>query len=661
MPTIADLFNQAFRRHQSGDLAPAEKLYRQILQADPWHADAWHLLGHIAVQVGQHDAAVEYIGQALRLKPECAEAHNNLGIVLREQGKLEEAEASCRESLRLKPGFVNAHHNLGNILSRQGKLEEAEACYRQALRIEPSYAEARNDLGIVLGEQGKLEEAEASCREALCLKPGYAEAYNSLGNVLWRQDKLAEAEASYREALRIKPGFANAHNNLGVVLRDQGKQKEAEASFREALRLKPGYAEIHANLGNVLRKEGKLEEAEACYREALRLKPGLAEACNGLGLVFSDHDKLEDAEANCRKALRLKPDFVEAHNSLGSVLERQGKLEEAEVCYREALRLKPRYADAHVTLSLHLLLRGNFTHGWAEYEWRLLIRDDLRTALPPSWDGSALNGQTILLQAEQGLGDTFQFVRYARVVQAKGGRVVLQCQPALTRILATCPGVDQVLGEGAPLAAPHLTAPLLSLPLLCRTTLETIPAEVPYLAVDPARVHSWRARLAAFPGLKVGICWQGNPKFKEDRLRSVPLASFAPLAAVPGVCLVALQRGPGLEQIAQQSEHLSIVDLPGRSEDLAEGWLDTAALIQALDLVISVDSAVVHLAGALGAPVWVALPFIPDWRWLLDREDSPWYPTLRLFRQRKPGDWPEVFQRLGVALHEWVATREPDT
>jgi hypothetical protein len=289
--------------------------------------------------------------------------------------------------------------------------------------------------------------------------------------------------------------------------------------------------------------------------------------------------------------------------------------------------------------------------GWPDYERRLTI-DRLRdpSVPPPSWDGTALNGQTILLQAEQGVGDTFQFVRYAREVKAKGGHVVLQCEPVLAGIMASCPGIDQLVDEGKPLPGAHVTAPLLSLPMLCGTTLDTIPADVPYLAADPTRVEVWRARLAALPGFKVGICWQGNPKFQRDRLRSVPLASFTPLAAVPGVCLVALQRGPGHDQIAQQGEALRIVDLPGRSEDPGESWLDTAALIQALDLVVSVDTAVVHLAGALGAPVWVALPFMPDWRWLLDRQDSPWYPTLRLFRQRQPGDWPEVFQRIGVAL-----------
>jgi tetratricopeptide (TPR) repeat protein len=557
LPTIADLFAQAFHHHQSGHLVQAEALYRQILG----------------------------------LKPDVAEAHNNLAIVLWGLNRLEEAEASSRAALRLQPGFAEAHSTLGIILGAQGKLEEAGVSYRAALRIKPGYAEAYSNLAMVLRDLGKLEEAEACSHEALRLNPSYAHAYCSLGLILRDQGKLEEAEASSRAALRLKPDYAEAHNNLCNVLWDLGRLEEAEASSRAALRLNPGYADAHNNLGNVLLDQGKLEEAEACFRETLRLTPG--------------------------------------------------------------------HAEGHMNMGHYWFLRGNFSQGGPEYEWRRLIKDNRgNSPPPPTWDGSALEGQTILLQAEQGLGDTLQFIRYARLVKAKGGRVLLQCQPALAGVLAHCPGIDQLVAPGTLLLEYHVTAPLLSLPMLCGTTLETIPTGVPYLATDTARIDYWRARLAVIPGFKVGICWQGDPRFRRDRLRSVPLAYFAPLAAVPGVCLVALQRGQGLEQITQGGEHPRVVDLPGRSEDRAEGWLDTAALIQALDLVISVDTAVVHLAGALGAPVWIALPFQPDWRWLLNREDSPWYPTMRLFRQRKPGDWADVFQRIDEALHQLVATQK---
>jgi Flp pilus assembly protein TadD len=625
MPTAAELFDQALRYHQGGDLGLAEHLYRQTLQANPQHAEAWNLLGLLAIQVGRADVAAEYIIQALRIKPGLAEAHINLGIVLR----------------------------------GQGKLTEAEACYREAIRSKPDYAEAHNNLGNVLRDQGKFQEAEASFRQALCCRPDYAQAHNNLGVLLSDQDRPVEAEACYREALRLRPDYAEAHSNLGYVLHQQGNLEEAEACCRQALRLIPGYAEAHNNLGNILHDQARLADAETCYREALRLRPHYAEAHNNLGNVLWAQGKLAEALVECREALRLKPAYAEAYNNVGNILQDQAKLEEAEAGFREAIRLRPDYAEAHTNFGYHWLLRGDFAQGWPEYEWRRQTKDNVGAAAPPpGWDGSALNGQTILLRTEQGLGDTFQFVRYARLVKAQGGRVVLQCQHALARILTACPGIDQVVEAGAPLPAYDLTAPLLSLPLLCKTTLETIPAEVPYLAVDPARIHAWRARLADLPGFKVGICWQGNPKLKRDRLRSVSLASFAPLAEVPGVCLIALQRGPGLEQIEQQTGGLRVVDLPGRSEDPAEGWLDSAALIQALDLVISVDTAVAHLAGALAAPAWVVLPFVPDWRWLINREDSPWYPTLRLFRQRKQGDWPQVFQHMAAALQQRVATRE---
>jgi len=659
MYTLAELFDQAVRHHQSGYLDNAENLCRRILQADPCHAHAWHFLGIMAGQVGRHDAAAEYIGNAIRFLPDFGPAHINLGNVFRDQGKPQEAETCYRQGLRLMPNIAEAHISLGNVLYEQAKLEEAEACCRAALRLKPDLEVAHYNLGNVLCDQGNLEEAEACYRTVVRLQPSYAEAHSNLGIVLREQGKLEEAEASYRQALRLKPDLAEVHSNLGNVLRDQGKLEEAEARCREALRLQPNYAGAHNNLGSVLQDQGRLEEAKAGYSEALRLKPSYAEAHNNLGNVLLDQGMLQEAEASYREALRLKRVYAEAHGNLGIVLRDQGRFEEAGNCYRESIRLKPEYGEGHFNWSCLLLLQGNFALGWPEYEWRRQIKDNLRLGLKPStWDGSALNGQTILLQAEQGIGDTFQFVRYAPLVKKKGGRILLQCPPALAGILSGCPGIDQLVPAGMPLPSYQVTAPLLSLPFLFKTTLETIPAQVPYLTAEPTRVDHWRSLLAAIPGLKVGICWQGNPTFKGDRLRSVPLATFAPLAAVPGICLIALQRGPGLEQMAQQNEHLKIVDLPGRSEDPAQGWLDTAALIEALDLVISIDTGAVHLAGALGAPVWVALPFMPDWRWLLNRADSPWYPTVRLFRQQKLGAWLDVFQHIAVELGQLVSARE---
>jgi tetratricopeptide (TPR) repeat protein len=505
---------------------------------------------------------------------------------------------------------------------RAGNLQTAEQLYRQVLERDPRHADAWRCLGLLAKQVGRLDLAVENIRRCLLLSPGYASAHFNLGNVLREQRLLEQAAASYRQAIHLKPDFAEAHKNLANVLKDQGQLDEAEACYDEAIRLKPDLAEAHFNLGNILLDGGRLEKAEVCFQEALRLMPAL----------------------------------VEAHTNLGNVFKHQGRFAIAEACFLEALRLKPEFAEGHFNLSLFWLLQGNYVQGWPEFEWRRRTIDQRPYSCPPpTWDGTALDGQTILLQAEEGLGDTLQFVRYARLVKEKGGRVLLQCQPALASILAGCPGIDQLVPRGTPLPAYQVSAPLLSLPLLFGTTLETIPAPVPYLAVDPARVEHWRARLAAIPGFKVGICWQGNPSQENDWRRSVPLVQFAPLAAIPGVCLVALQRGAGLEQMGRAAEQLSIVDLPGRSEDPAEGWLDTAALIQALDLVISIESAVAHLAGAMAAPVWVPLAFMPAWRWLLDREDSPWYPTMRLFRQPQAGNWTAVFERVAEELRKKVA------
>jgi protein O-GlcNAc transferase len=545
---------------------------------------------------------------------------------------------------------AQAHSDRAIALHAQGRLAEAEDGWRATLRLQPDYLEAQSNLGVVLQELGRLPEAEAHLCEALRLNPNYAVAHYNLGNVLRDQGKLTEAVAGFRQALRLDEAHVEAHNNLGHILREQGELEEAEVCLREALRRKPGFASAQVNLGNVFRDQGKPEKAEACLRAALRLAPDCVEAHSYLGAVLQEQGRAEEAEACCRRALRLRPDFAEAHVNLGNIHHDRRELAQAEACYREALRFKPEYAYGHYNLSLLSLLQGDFTQGWSEYEWRRQVKELRHVPPAPTWDGGALGGRTILLQAEQGFGDTLQFVRYAAPVKAKGGRVLLECPSPLAGILAGCPGIDLLVAAGTSQPEHDVAAPLMSLPLLCGTTGATIPCDVPYLAAEPARVAHFRTRLDAIPGFKVGVCWQGNPKHKNDRRRSVALANFAPVAAVLGVTLVSLQRGTGLEQRTRQGENLRIVELLGRFQDPAQDWSETAALIEAVDLVLSVDTGVVHLAGAMGAPVWVVLPFMPDWRWLMGREDSPWYPTVRLFRQTEPGNWAQVFERIAMEL-----------
>jgi tetratricopeptide (TPR) repeat protein len=492
-----------------------------------------------------------------------------------------------------------------------------------------------------------VDEAVACCRQALELKPDYAEAYNNLGNALRDLGKLDGAIACYRRALELKPDYAEAHNNMGVAFRDLGKLDGAIACYRRALELTPDYAGAHSNLGVALLDQGKLDEAVACYRRALELKPDYAGAHYNLGNALNDQGTLDEAVACYRRALELKPDYAEAYNNLGNTLRDQGTLDEAVACCRRALELKPDYVEAHLNQSLISLLTGDFERGWAEYEWRWKTkqcqRRDFSQAL---WDRQPLEGRTILLHAEQGLGDTIQFVRYAPLVKQARARVLVECQKPLVRLLAGCRGVDALIGRGDDLPPFDTHAPLLSLPGIFRTSLGTIPADVPYLFAEPGLVKHWQQELGGIAGFKIGIAWRGSPEHRNDRARSIPLSCFESLAGLPGAHFFSLQKGVGVGELQEASGRFPVTELGSRLED----FTDTAAVLRNLDLVIACDTAVAHLAGALGVPVWVALPFVPDWRWLLNRSDSPWYPTMQLFQQKKLGDWAGVFGEIKTAL-----------
>jgi len=538
---------------------------------------------------------------------------------------------------------------------RAGNLQLAERLYKQVIGLSPNYAEAHSNLGAVLADQGKLDEAVTHFHQALHIRPRFPEAHTNLGNALARLEKLDEAAVNYRDALGINPNMADAHNGLGCVLERYDQLDEAIRCFQEAIRLKPNLAQAHNNLGNALTRQDRLDEGIGC----------------------------------CREALRLKPNFPEAHTNLGRALLGQNKLDEASRCFHEALRLDSGFAPARWNHSLLSLLRGEFEQGWADYEWRWALPGKARPQFAqPRWDGSELNGRSILLHAEQGLGDTLQFIRYVPLVIEHGGRVIVACQPALLPLLAgagkgsgpVCPNGPEVLSRkrlvsrDSPLPPFDVQAPLLSLPGIMHTALATIPATVPYLRADDELVEHWRRELRKSrksevespksevrspkseevqltsdfrlptSDFLVGIAWQGSPTHRYDRQRSIPFAHFARLAEVPGVQLISLQKGPG-----------------SQLDEASGAFMDTAAVMMNLDLVISCDTAVPHLAGALGIPAWVALPLVPDWRWLLQRQDSPWYPTMRLFRQTRPGTWEDVFDRIIEDLKAVVSCQKTNS
>ncbi|MEX2113695.1 MAG: tetratricopeptide repeat protein [Pirellulales bacterium] len=444
---------------------------------------------------------------------------------------------------------------------------------------------------------------------------------------LHTQGRLAEAVPLYREVLSVHPDHPDALHLLGVIAHQTGNHEQAATLIGQAIRRWGNAAIYHCNLGEALRSLGRFDLARAAHQQALRLDPR----------------------------------FVAAHNNLGTVYEQQGRYDEALACFNQAIALDPDCVDAHYNRARMWLALGNFDRGWAEYEWRWRRAEFTRPTLgQPEWDGTPLAGRRLLVRAEQGLGDTLQFARYVPLLQAQGAIVQFEVQPSLIPLL-THSGIGPLVVQGTSPAPFDVHATLLSLPGLLRTTLENIPAEVPYLAADETLVAQWRERLRGVSGFRVGIGWQGNPQFPHDRWRSMPLREFAPLARVDGARLVCLQKSFGLEQMAALGGAFEIADLRP-DYDVEDGaFLNAAAILRNLEVLVTTDTALGHLAGALGARVWLLLSVGADWRWLADRCDSPWYPTMRLFRQSRHGDWSELMQRVAAELTMEVnSARRPD-
>ena len=644
---LQNIYNAAVNHHGSGQLAMAERCCRQILASHPQHADSLHLLGVIGHRAGQHAAAAELIRKAIAVNCRDASYHCNLGSVLHAMGRIDEAIASFDQALRLVPHHPETHNNLGNALQCLGRLDEAETHFRRALVGNPANPQTYNNLANTLQGLGRLEEAIVLYVRALAIHPGYAEAHNNLGNVLQTCGRTSEAVDHYRKAVTIRPNYAEAHNNLGNALEVLGKPEYAIASYERALSLRPNYPEAHSNLGNTLCNLGRLKEAEIHCKRAIALNPNDAAAFNNLGNVLQASGCLAEAAASYRRALALRPNYPVAHMNLGNALQSEGKLEEAVAQYERALAIHPNYAQAHMNKALTDLLRGDFAAGWRGHEWRWQIDRPLSPRLSlkePQWRGAPLNGARILLHSEQGLGDCIQFLRYIPMVQAAGGDVVLEVPRSMRRIAELLPHVGDLVVSGEPRPPFDCHCPLMSLPLAFGTTLETIPAQVPYLSAPQEACRMAEAYPWPNDGLRVGLVWSGNPKHLKDRRRSIPFSAFEPLIKTQGVHFFSLQVG-GV-QGALSASGATVIDLAPLIEDMG----DTAALIAQLDIVITVDTSVAHLAGALGKPVWLLLSNDPDWRWLLERDDSPWYPTAKLFRQLSPGDWPEVIAQVTSAL-----------
>ena len=603
--------------HQAGRLKEAEGIYRHILTHDPSCPDAWHLLGVLALQARDNVTAVELIQRALGLHQGVAAYYGNLGVAL--------------EAL--------------------GRVEEAIEAWQRALDLQPAYPEALNNLGRALEKKGRIDEAADCWEKALAARPGFVEVYNNLGVARVRQGRWADAEKLFRQTLAVDATHVEAWQNLGQALREMSQLEEAEKCERRALELRPNFARAWTSLGDVLRCQKRWDEAKAAYEKALELDPAMAEAAHMLGVWAREQNKITEAIGWYRKAVAMRQD-AEWLSNLGATLQEAEELPEALEWLEKAAAMRPEHPGLHLNYSLALLVTGQWKRGWAEYEWRLkcpqfkFLQRDFQSS-KPRWDGQALQGQRILLYAEQGLGDAIQFVRYARLVTQRGGEVVLECQPALQALFRQVAGVKEVVAKGDNLPPFELQASLLSLPGVFVTTPESVPGPVGYIQVDANKKQEWARRMGPANGqFRVGLVWAGNPANSAEWKRTMEPEELAALRAVAGVEWYSLQKVEGDGVAQRRPGGLKLVDWMGEVQNFS----DTAGLMANLDLIVGVDTSVIHLAGALGKPVWVMLPHAPDWRWLREQEQTPWYPTMQLFRQRQRGQWGEVVQRVAQAL-----------
>ena len=587
---VAQTLQAALARHNAGDLDGADAGYRRVLAARADNADALHLLGVLLAQRGRADLGLPLVQRAIAILPNFQPFHLHLGELLAALNRHAEAVAAFDTAIRLDPRDPNARGSAGLSLFALDRPAQALEQFRAAAELAPHDGGRLGNYGYALMRAGRPDDAVVVLRRAAELSPNDPAVWMQLAEVHWRAQRYDDALPPARRAAALAPRDVRTQVLLGNVLQTLARFAEAADAYRRASQLDPNQFDAPSNLALTLLKMGRAAEALALYDD---------------------------------------------------------------VCARW-----PHSADATANRSLARLTLGDYARGFVDYEarWRTATVAKYQFA-QPRWDGADPAGRTILLMNEQGLGDTIHFVRYAPLLAARGARVLVACPPALRPVIETVAGVSEVVadqppGGGGGGARFDCYAALSSLPGLFKTTLETIPARVPYVAADPQRVARWRGRLAGDPNFKVGIVWAGTAGHINDRARSAPLAAFAPLAAVEGVTFYSLQKGPPAAQSAAPPHGMNLVTLGDELNDFG----DTAAALEALDLLISVDTSVVHLAGAMARPVWTLLAAGPDWRWLLGRADSPWYPTMRLFRQPEPGAWQPMMERVAAELSALVAS-----
>ena len=658
-----DQRKQALVLIKQGRLEDGEKIFRKLLENGSTdhkvHGDFATLCG----MQGRYAEMVLHLKQAVLLNPGYVDAYNNLGVGLKSLGDLNGAIDAYQKALELQPRQAKTYFNLANALKEQSNAASAAESYRKALEIEPSFPEAWNNLGNALKEQGELESAIRAYQEALSHKADYPNAINNLGNALKERGDLDAAIACHRRALQLKPKDPEIYFNLGVALKERGEPASAVQAYSKALQLKADYPEALTNLGNALRALGKLDEACQAYRKALAIKPDYPEAFNNLGLAFKESGKVDLAIIAYKKALEQRPGYHEAYNNLGVALKEQGRTSEALAAYNKALAIKPDYAEAHWNSGLTMLLRGEYEPGWEKYEWRRAQKVEIATthAVPAcaKWTGSPLDTEKqLLLVTEQGLGDTMLFMRYVKAIRDKGINVSLCAQSKLHALIRES-GIDThpIAPEEAEYVTQGHWMPLLSVPRHLKVSPENPIINEPYIKSTDELVMRWKERFSGEQRPLIGINWQGNPETEITGLRgrSLSLESLSPIQANNQLSLVSLQKGYGSEQLESCSFRHRFVSCQAH---VSECWdfLETAAIIDNCDLVITSDTSVAHLAGGMGKATWLLLHNVPDWRWGLEGDTTFWYPSMRLYRQKTSGSWDEVLARVRADLKKWMKT-----
>lgn len=616
-------FQEVLQLHQSGNIQEAIAHYQSFLEQYPKEPQLVYLLGTAYCQSGELEQAIALLKQSLELNPDNAFAYNNLGNAYQEKKQKVEALQCYEQAIRYKPDYVSAFFNRGNLLNELGQQPQALASYAEAIRLQPNYVEALREYAGLLREMGQEENALEIFAQAIQSNPDNADTHFQKAITLKKLGRVYQAIESYIEATRCNSQHTSALYNLGNIYLDLGDHHRAVEQYSKALQTRPNYPEAYLNRGNAFKALGMMQESLNDYSEAIKLNPAYADAYSNRGNLHKDNGRVEPALSD----------------------------------YEQALTLRPDYAEVHWNKALLLIVKGEYEQGWQLYEWRLRMASyqmNCQTFPVPEWrDLEEIAGKRVLVYAEQGYGDAIQFCRYLTQVRQHCQQLIVQVHVALIPLLKTLDTDITFVAKGDALPAFDAYCPLMSLPYVCKTTLENVPASVPYLQADTAKIQQWRHRLSTNKTLRVGLAWTGSSKHDNDINRSIALQNFEQLlqANVEWHSLqkeYRLQDQTALNQFKQIQHH---------QNDLND-FADTAALIECLDLVITVDTSVAHVAGALGKPVWILLPYAPDYRWLLNRTDSPWYPSAVLFRQTAYGDWQTVLGDLLQQFNQWIAQAE---